>query len=230
MRTLSACCALLVAGCATSVPDGETSLDLARLAGTSIALRPGGLATGAVDAALLAIGVLPAGFHSDADGTVLGTRDGVVYRYAVSACERCGVPGPCDWFTTSATVVAGWSGAVHQPDLDVQTVGEGTWQVTRMCKAVAGPPVVTGTSAIALTALIGDERHDISEQLRHSLKVQYLFLPPPPQLAGTVQIDIAGTTGEAALAYTPTASLILDGELFELDLVSGAVEPAFPGE
>jgi len=230
MRNLSAYCALLVAGCATSVPDDETSFDRARVVGSSIALRPGGLATGAVDASLLAIGVLPAGLHTEADGTVLGTRDGVTYRYAVGSCERCGVPGPCDWFTTSATVVAGWTGAMHQPDLDVQTVGEGTWQVTRMCKAVAGAPVVTGTTAIALTAVIGDAHHEISEELRHSVKVQYLFLPPPPLLAGTVQIDADGTIGEAVLANTPTASLVLDDERFELDLASGVVQPVFPGE
>jgi hypothetical protein len=237
MRTLIACSALLYAGCATTEATDETSFDVARLVGTSIAARPGGIGNGAIDMVLLSIGALPAGLHYDAAGTVVGTRDGVDYRYTVW-CERCGVPGPCDWFTTTATVVAAWSGAVHQPDLDVLTTGDGMWQVTRMCKDVPGAPVVSGSSVVALTAQVGDIRYEVTEQIRHRLRVRYLFLPPPPQLAGTIQIDLAGTTGdttlavsgEAELANTPTASLVLDDWRYQLDLASGAVTLPFAGE
>lgn len=236
MRTLACTTALLYLGCASPEPTDEQSFGVARIVGASLTLRPGGTARTTVDMTTLAIGALPTGLHRDASGMIIGSYNGVAYRYAVW-CERCGVPGPCTWQSTHAVIAGSWTGVIHQP-IDAIITSDGRWQVSRMCKDVAGPPVVTGTATTTLSALIGDARYEVNEQISQQLKVRDRFLPPPPSFAGTIAVDVAATTGdttfditaEAELDYGRVGDLTVDGMRYDLDLVTGGVTLPFAGE
>jgi hypothetical protein len=224
-------------GCASvAEPTDEQSFDVARVVGASLALRPGGTAYTTEHMTTLAIGALPIGLQRDDAGLIVGSYNGMTYRYAVW-CERCGVPGPCSWQSTRATIVGSWTGVIHRP-IDAMVTSDGLWQVTRMCKDVAGPPVVTGTAATTLSALIGDARYEVSAQISQKLKVRDRFLPPPPAFAGTVAVDVAATTddgtfditAEAAFDYDRHGDLTVDGTRYDLDLATGGVVLPFAGE
>ncbi|MCB9727633.1 MAG: hypothetical protein H6744_16820 [Deltaproteobacteria bacterium] len=238
--------ATLAAACddATDTPtEAATQQDLdetARVVGALMAADQGGDLATVRASAHLALGDDASGMGLNADGRFEGTHLGIHYLLELECYEDSGGATSCgDDVTTSADLVASWSGALEVGGLSVQSELSGDWMIDGLDKETA---VFDGDSSARLdvTLELGQQRRTlhvsasavydkvlldtasgrtVGGAATYALDVERLATGPKGTHRALINADARVTFGEDA-----TASLQLSGSSYLVHLDTGTVD------
>jgi hypothetical protein len=214
-----------VVACGDPEPSAIEYDEVAQIVGAMVATPDGGATVGAIaDSLVLARGGMPEGF-TYGGGMISGSHGALEHRYMMIQCRdrQDQLQPACTTETNLATVVASWSGTLHQPGVDIRSNRQGMWTLSNLAISM---PSITGSSQLQSEATFpSGERYEVTADATEAM------LAPSHTMAGTIQLALDVVRGPmqqqiaANLVFEgEAAALRLDGaHAYRIDLATGRV-------
>jgi len=222
----------LLGACADRAVTRDEYDDVARIVGAHLATPDRGGEVGALaDAVTIARGAMPKGFTYDMTGLVTGHHGGLEYRYFVMCSDAADRPTMCGPASASALVVASTSGTLAMPDLTTTLRRQTTWHLADLASAMGS---AAGTSSLMeQRAELDGHSYAVTDDQEMLL---FVDMASHDMMAGGLRANLSVVidpgdawearpeiVAEVAFAPARTATLLLDGLHYEVDLTSGGI-------
>ena len=222
----------LLGACADRAFTRDDYDDVARIVGAHLATPDRGGELGALaDTVAISRGVMPKGFTYDTSGLITGHHGGLEYRYFVTCSDAADRPTMCGTASASALAVASWSGTLVMPDLTTTLRRQTTWHLADLASSMGS--AAGNSSLMDQRAELDGRSYAITDDQDMLL---FVDMASHDMMAGSLRANLAVTidpgepwearrdlTAEVTFAATHTATLVLDDEVYDVDLGTGAV-------